>query len=260
MQNNKESFIKILTEICNGDDIDIQFIEKQCNNIEEVFIPSVMLDDLINKLDCDARCKEFWDLIISHIHVDSFTDDQINYFYKNEIAVISFCHKELSDKWLKRYIKFDDAPLYTLSIRYYKDNSCSCEQFSLFAQEYILKSKEVYSFLLEYMEISQKWNILIYLGMQYPCEDIQKVANTFSEIFYLSYTANEEDIINAYLSNKKNGKILLAIAKNICTPIYILEELSCISNVYQSTRIKRTGAETMKIKKAINKIVDRRTL
>lgn len=254
MQNNKKKFLKILTAICNGDDIDIQLMEKQCNNIEEIFIHPTILNDLINKLNCDPRCKEVWDLIIPHIHVNSFTDDQINYFYKNEIAVISFCHKELSDKWLKRYIKFDDAPLYTLSIRYYKDNKYSCEEFSLFAQEYILKSKEVYSFLLEYMEISQKWNILIYLGKQCTCEDIQKIANTFSEIFYLSYTTNEEEIINAYLSNKKNGKILLGIAKNICTPIYILEELSCISNVYQSTIIKRTSAEVMKIKKTIRRI------
>lgn len=253
MQNNKENFLKILTGICNGDDIDIQLIEKQCSNIEEIFIPPAMLNDLIDKLDCDSRRNEFWDLMVSHIHVSSFTDDQINYFYKNEIAVISFCHKELSDKWLKKYMKFDDAPLYTLSIRCYKNSSYSCEQFSLFAQKYILKSKEVYSFLLEYMEISEKWHILIYLGKQDTCEDIQKIANTFSEIFYLSYMANEEEIINAYLSNKKNGRVLLAIAKNIYTPMYILEELSCISNVYQSSIIKRTSTEVMKIKKAINK-------
>ena len=107
--------------------------------------------------------EKVWDSLLSVLDVDSITDEIIEYLVKNKISILTLCHLELSNKWLIKLLDYDDAPIYTISKRYYLSSEYSFSQFVEFYCSHLCKYNYVALYLLDFYDASPKRELLKFL-------------------------------------------------------------------------------------------------
>lgn len=238
--NTVESFINNLIERkdVNIDDIDT-FYDLDNVNIDPDKI------DAITEMNTDfLKSDAFWDPLISVLHEKSLSEKTIHFLYRNELAVTAMCHKKLPDKWLRRYARFDEEPLYIMADRYMK---CDDAESDRFIMEFAIRSENIFEYMLDHLEFSTKWEKMIFAGVHYGNSEIKARALLEMKLFEIKNTVDEDLIRNAYELHSNEGNWLLCIASNLNTPMNILENLQKIQNIKHAKMIRSKCRETLRV-------------
>lgn len=205
--------------------------------------------EILNKI---ASCfcmhpyeERIWENILSVISPASLSDSTIKYLIKHNICIISLCHMQLSDYWLKELISYDEAPLINLAKRYYLSDKYSTMDFSKFYLKYLSHNSHVSIYLLELYNYTPKRGLLIYLCHNDGNFEYKEKLNLYIVADQARSITESAEIIDIYERYKNNGIILLSLAENPFTPSHIILEMTKIRGVSYASEIRRTSRNTM---------------
>ncbi len=244
--NNQQEIKDALESIATGK-IDYQDIGDVELRYDNVTIPQRLLDSAITVLDGYESKEEFWDALIPYILPESFSNEALRYFYKNEIATIPLCHKSLPDEWLKKYSAFDEYPLYQLADRYMTD-TYSLGEFVGILKDYAIKNAQIYAYILENCPFGEKWKNAIALGISNGNAEIKERAQRSYDCFIISTTHDKDKITQTFAEHQTEADYLLSIAKNPMTPNDILNQLKSVSDMKGARQIRDISMEMLKTK------------
>ena len=158
----------------------------------------------------------------------------------------------LDDKWLFKLINYDDAPLYTLSKRYYLMNKYSDSDFVQFYNQYLFCKQEILQNLLERNRDANRRKLLMFLCLHDERIDDKSQIQYHQVADEIRISLESHVIVNAYEKYRTNGIVLREIADNYYTPSEILNKLSVIKGVSFANEIRRKSKITLQIKNNMN--------
>lgn len=155
----RESNIEQLENIIKDDFCLYEFLD----NKEDVNVKSDLIVECQQKLKGTKIEDEFWSDALRFIDNEYLTDEVINYFFKNNIAIMSLGHLPLKDKFLWCLVDYVEESILTLGIRYFTEDKYSAEEFR--------------NFLLRFSRVDWLWNRLISTGSN----NLRKRKSTYEE-------------------------------------------------------------------------------
>lgn len=196
--------------------------------------------------------KKIWENIIMEIPWELLSDEVIAYLYSNHIADIELAHLPLSDKWLRKYSKYDDEAAINLGIRMYSDGRYSTLAFFEFVSEYRNNSRVLEILLRSSMVDFAKANALMMICDASNDEHIKRLSENARKYVQMSFTM-DIGLIEKMYSERQGSDVLLAISQNTNTPESILNELTNLRKTKDASAIRLNAANTLKIKKKLQK-------
>lgn len=233
----------ILNSILMNKPASIDEIIEEIGEKKDIVIPAEMLETLIDKNVDIIWNEEFWEIILDVVSEKSLSNRTIRFLYDNKFAAIAMCHKQLPDKWLKKYSEYDDEPLFILADRSMQrdDNT-----FMKFVKEYAVYNESVFQYIIDVLPYSEKWKKMIFFGSVCGVDRIRFISMEALELFEISLSANVDQIREVLDAHSNDGKYLLKIAENPNTPIDLLEKLTSVKNVGLAKQIRMKSSETLK--------------
>lgn len=199
--------------------------------------------------------NKIWENIVMEIPYEVLSDEVITHLYRNHIADIELAHLPLSDKWLRKYSKYDDEAAINLGKRMYSDGRYSALTFFEFLSEYRNNGRVLEILLRSSMVDFAKANALMMICDASNDEYIKGLSENVRKYVQISFTTDIELIEKMY-SEQQNPNVLLAISQNANTPEPILSELMKIRKMKDASVIRANATNTLKIKKILQKEMD----
>lgn len=196
--------------------------------------------------------KKIRENIVMEIPWELLSDEVIAYLYSNHIADIELAHLPLSDKWLRKYSKYDDEAAINLGIRMFSDWRYSALTFFEFVSEYRNNGRVLGILLRSSMADFAKVNALLMICDASNDEYIKGLSENARKYVQVSFTTDIELIEKMY-SEQQDPNVLLAISQNANTPEPILNELTNLRKIKDASAIRLNAANTLKIKKKLQK-------
>lgn len=191
------------------------------------------------------REDDFWNTILLYVPESLLTDELLGYLINNKVALTALGHKKLKEKWLKKLSKHVPEAALTLADEYSSDH-CSPEQFRSFLEENAANA-DVMLYLLSICRLDEVKRKLAYFYIsRYGEPTVAETARQYTYAWYLSITDRVPDIYEAM--KKGDPLYLTAISSNLNTPNEILENLSQIKGVKNSSAIRQNSRQTLKWK------------
>ena len=214
---------------------------------QKLTISNYVLNQIRERLT-DAELEDLWNSILSSFDISHISDEIIEYLIENKISLLMLCHLDLLDKWLLKLIDYDDAPIYTISKRYYLSDEYSLDQFEKFYNSYLCKYNYVALHLLEFYDFSTKRELLKYLCFNDNSFSEKETLNQYFIADRVKTLIDSNEITSFYKECSKSSKVLLSIANNYFTPEDILKELSTIKNIKCAFKIRASCRENLRIR------------
>ena len=169
------------------------------------------------------------------------------------MALVTLCHMELSNERLVKLMKYDDAPIYKLSERYFVSNNYSDKDFILFYNKHLSDKEDISLFLLEFFTNSSKWDLLMYLCYENSNFINKKILEEYSVARKIQSEISSDMIMLIYEKYQESSIVLLSLAKNLFSPNFILNKLSTIKLVNNAKEIRKNSLITLRIKSMVTK-------
>lgn len=212
---------------------------------DEICVDPELLNKIVSGFYMHPYEEQIWENILSVISPASLSDGTIKYLIEHNIGIISLCHMQLSDYWLKELIPYDEAPLINLAKRYYLSDKYSTMDFSKFYLKYLSHNSHVSIYLLDLYNYTPKRGLLIYLCHTDVNFEYKEKLNLYIVADQARSITESAEIIDIYERYKNNGIILLSLAENPFTPSYIILEMTKIKGVSYASKIRATSRNTM---------------
>ena len=180
---------------------------------------------------------------------EEISEDVLAYLIQNNISSLALCHMQLQDKWLKKLVVFDDAPLYTLAKRYYLLEKYSPLDFLQFYNQYLRNRDDVSMHLLDLYKTADKRGLLIFLcsnNTNFENAEMLKWHQVADQVRVLT---NSEEITTIYKAYQNIGIVLTEIAGNYFSSEDILLELLSIKGITHANKIRKASENTLKLKR-----------
>lgn len=244
---------RITNILSSDDDVAINIIQV-CKNVNEnggVLLAVEIQERIMNRLLANSLEEEVWDMLLSVIDPKGLSEKVLNYLIQNNISLLRLCHMQLQDKWLIKLLEYDEAPLYTLSKRFYLSKEYSSIDFLEFYNHYLFNKSDLSLYLLELFEDSDKRSLLLFLCLineEFKYREYLEWHQVSDRVRCSTYSEEIVDIYNAY---RNNGIVLSKIATNYFTPNEILLELLSVKGIKYASQIRRSSEKTLKLKQSI---------
>ena len=191
------------------------------------------------------REDDFWNTILLYVPESMLTDELLGYLISSRIALTALGHKQLGEKWLKKLSRDVPEAALTLADEYSSDR-CSPEQFRDFLEENSANA-DVLLYVLSVCRLDETKRKLAYYDICRCGEPAAaETARQCTYAWVLSITDRVQDIRDAMETG--NPLYLAAIASNLHTPDELLERLSQIKGVKNSSVIRQASRQTRKWK------------
>lgn len=201
--------------------------------------------------------NKIWENIVMEIPYEVLSDEVITHLYRNHIADIELAHLPLSDKWLRKYSKYDDEAAINLGKRMYSDGRYSALTFFEFLSEYRNNGRVLEILLRSLMVDFAKANALMMICDASNDEYIKGLSENVRKYVQISFTTDIELIEKMY-SEWHDSNVLMAISQNANTPESILNELTNLRKTKDASTIRVNAANTLRIKRVLQKRMEGR--
>lgn len=243
-----------LNAILSGnDDIAIRILH-MCEELytnEKVSLNSQLQNELRIRLMANKMEEEVWDRLLSIMSPNELSGNVLNYLIQNRISLQTLCHMQLQDEWLKKLIVYDDAPLYTLAVRYYLTDQHSVLEFLQFYDQYLCNRNDISLHLLDVYGNAHKRKLLIFLCSNHMKFEHREKLQWHQVADQVRGLTNSKDIEAVYKEYQNIGTVLIEIAINYFTPEEILLELSSIKGVTYASEIRKNSKNTLMLKQIV---------
>ena len=241
------------------------FFERTCEIIGELKADKAISDDVAThameilswNTDAENSVKTLERFMFFLQHYEVLSDEVITHLYRNHIADIELAHLPLSDKWLRKYSKYDDEAAINLGKRMYSDGRYSALTFFEFLSEYRNNSRVLEILLRSSMVDFAKANALMMICDASNDEYIKGLSENVRKYVQISFTTDIELIEKMY-SEWHDSNVLMAISQNTNTPESILNELTNLRKTKDASTIRVNAANTLRIKRVLQKRMDGR--
>ena len=216
---------------------------------EELFISCQIQNELIACLADDEYEEEIWNQLLSIMPVKTISDKLIQHCIRSKIALVAICHMPLDDKWLLELTDYDDAPIYTLSKRYYLLDKYSDFDFVKFYNKVLFCKHEILQYLLEKYRGANRRKLLIFLCLSDERIEDKSQVKYHQVADWIRTLSDSRMISSAYEKYCMSGIVMREIADNYYTPNEILNKLSVIKEISFANEIRKKSKNTLQIKK-----------
>ena len=218
---------------------------------EMISVNSQLQKELIERLSKNELEEDVWNCLLSSILPENLSEEVLNYLLHNHICLQTLCHMPLQDKWLKKLSTYDDAPLYTLTKRYYLSKEYSELEFLQFYNQYLWNKDDISLHLLDIYSNADKRGLLIFL-----CSNNKKFENKERLQWYrvaerVRGITNSADIQSIYEEYQNIGIVLSEIASNYFTSTEILLELLSVKGILYANKIRKKSEKTLRLKQIV---------
>lgn len=227
-------------------DEDFSLQERLCVD-DMLIVDGMTLVEVRRKLQGTSVEEQFWHQTLPFVNVDCLSDDLVDYFIAQGIALDMLAHLPLSDKYLWILAEQVEEALITLGKRHYLSDAYTTEEFVVLLEK-ASKNYWLWSSLLSVKSnnTSKRKSLVKRLFLLTNFDDLKE--NVIEEIAegILSRTTRTEVIRKYYVSKKP--RFLRGIAQNPRTPRDILIELSNIGSIKFAKQIRQMALDTMNAK------------
>lgn len=221
------------------------------NTDEMISLNYQLQNELIKRLSMNELEEDVWDRLLSIMLPDKLSEYVLNYLIQNRISLLALCHMQLQDQWLIKLIAYDEAPLYTLSERYYLSDKYSLLEFLQFYNQYLWNRDNVSLHLLDLYSKADKRGLLIFLCLNNKNFEQKERLHWYQVADQVRGITNGTDIESIYKEYQNVGIVLTEIASNYFTSKELLLELLSVKGILYANKIRKNSEKTLKLKQII---------